>query len=101
MRNVLRKTVSYVVLGCVGLFMLFPFLWMFSTSVKPAGDVFKSFDSPIKALVAGEVQWRNYGDVYGATQGVGGGVGRGVLNSGLCGVDRPVGEGPHDCVHGC
>ena len=53
-------------------------LWMFSTSVKPADDVFKSVDSPIKALAPSEVQWGNYGKVYDATQGMGGGFGAGT-----------------------
>jgi multiple sugar transport system permease protein len=92
MRNVIRKTVSYVVLGCVGLFMLFPFLWMFSTSVKPAGDVFKSVDSPLTALVPREAQWGNYSKVYEATQGMGGGFSRWYLNSVLVAVVVTLGQ---------
>ena len=92
MHNVLRKAISYLVLGCVGLFMLFPFLWMFSTSVKPAGDVFKPVDSPLKALVPGEVQWRNYGKVYDATQGMGGGFARWYLNSVLVAIVVTLGQ---------
>ena len=88
----MKKFFSYVVLGCVGLFMLFPFLWMFSTSVKPAGDVFKSVDSPIKALVPGEVQWANYGKVYDTTQGMGGGFARWYLNSVLVAVVVTLGQ---------
>src|SRR6266404_1128218 len=88
----MKKFFSYVVLGCIGLFMLFPFLWMFSTSVKPAGDVFKSVDSPLKALVPGEVQWGNYGKVYDATQGMGGGFARWYLNSVLVAVVVTLGQ---------
>jgi len=81
MRGALRKAITYTALGLVGLFMLFPFLWMLSTSVKPAGDVFASFDSPIKALIPREAQWRNYEKVYDATGGMGGGFARWYLNS--------------------
>jgi multiple sugar transport system permease protein len=92
MRGVLRKTVIYLALGFVGLFMLLPFFWMLSTSVKPAGDVFASFDSPIKALVPREAQWRNYGQVYDATNGMGGGFARWYLNSVLVAVVVTLGQ---------
>src|SRR6266436_9021154 len=88
----MKRFFSYVVLGCVGLFMMFPFLWMFSTSVKPAGDVFKSVDSPLKALVPGEVRWSNYGKVYDATQGMGGGFARWYLNSVLVAIVVTLGQ---------
>ncbi len=92
MRGVLRKTITYLALGFVGLFMLLPFFWMLSTSVKPAGDVFTSFDSPIKALMPREVQWRNYGQVYDATSGMGGGFARWYLNSVLVAVVVTLGQ---------
>jgi len=77
----LKKLATYLALGLVGLFMLLPFFWMLSTSVKPAGDVFTSFDNPIKAMVPREVQLRNYGQVYDATAAMGGGFARWYLNS--------------------
>jgi multiple sugar transport system permease protein len=36
------ETATYVVLIAVGVVMVWPFLWMLSTSLKPAGDVFAS-----------------------------------------------------------
>ena len=92
MRNVLRKTVSYLVLGLVGLFMLLPFLWMLSTSVKPPNDVFVSSDSPLKALKPREVQLQNYGKIYEATQDMGGGFSRWYLNSVLVAVVVTLGQ---------
>ena len=77
----MKKLATYLALGLVGLFMLLPFFWMLSTSVKPAGDVFTSFDNPIKAMVPREVQLRNYGQVYDATAAMGGGFARWYLNS--------------------
>jgi multiple sugar transport system permease protein len=92
MRDALRKTITYLALGLVGLFMLLPFFWMLSTSVKPAGDVFTSFDNPIKAMVPREVQLRNYGQVYDATAAMGGGFARWYLNSVLVAVVVTLGQ---------
>ncbi|MGA2137748.1 MAG: carbohydrate ABC transporter permease [Verrucomicrobiia bacterium] len=92
MRGALRKTITYMALGLVGLFMLLPFLWMLSTSVKPAGDVFASFDSPIKALIPREAQWQNYGKVYDVTGGMGGGFARWYLNSLVVAVVVTLGQ---------
>ena len=92
MRGALRKTITYMALGFVGRFMLLPCLWMLSTSVKPAGDVFASFDSPIKALIPREAQWQNYGKVYDATGGMGGGFARWYLNSLLVAVVVTLGQ---------
>jgi multiple sugar transport system permease protein len=39
-KTVLKKTLSYIFLSLGGLFMLIPFLWMVSTSLKAPGDVF-------------------------------------------------------------
>ena len=92
MRGAFQKTITYLALGFVGLFMLLPFFWMLSTSVKPAGDVFTSFGSPIKALMPREVQWQNYGQVYDATSGMGGGFARWYLNSVLVAVVVTLGQ---------
>ena len=88
----MRKLITYLVLGFVGLFMLLPFLWMLSTSVKPAGDVFASVENPIKAFVPRETQWRNYGQVYDTTQAMGGGFARWYLNSILVAVVVTLGQ---------
>ncbi len=80
-RRALKKTATYIVLAFVGLFMLFPFFWMVSTSLKSAGDVFKSFESPIKALIPPTTEPANYAKVYEVTRGMGGGFARWYLNS--------------------
>jgi multiple sugar transport system permease protein len=92
LKRAARKTAAYLVLGGVGLFMLLPFLWMLSTSVKPASDVFASVDNPIKALVPAKAQWRNYGQVYDTTQAMGGGFARWYLNSILVAVVVTLGQ---------
>ena len=92
MRGALRKTITYLALSFVGLFMLLPFFWMLSTSVKPAGDVFTTFGSPIRALMPREVQWQNYEQVYDATSGMGGGFARWYLNSALVAVVVTLGQ---------
>ena len=88
----MKKTATYVVLGVVGLLMLFPFLWQVSTSLKPAGDVFKSFDNPLKALVPREVHPENYAQVYETTRAMGGGFARWYLNSILVAVAVTLGQ---------
>jgi multiple sugar transport system permease protein len=92
MRGALRKTITYLALGFVGLFMLLPFFWMLSTSVRPAGDVFTSFDNPIRAFVPREAHWQNYGKVYDTTQAMGGGFARWYLNSVLVAVVVTLGQ---------
>ena len=92
MRGALRKTITYLVLGFVGLFMLLPFAWMLATSVKPASDVFLSYASPLKALAPRERHWQNYGNVYDSTEAMGGGFGRWYLNSVLVAVVVTLGQ---------
>lgn len=61
-REIIGKTVAYTILSIGGLIMLIPFIWMLSTSLKAAGDVFvfppKWIPSPIL--------WRNYIDAWNA-----------------------------------
>ena len=90
--DTLKKLLTYIILGFVGLFMLLPFLWMLSTSVKPAGDVFTSFDNPLKALMPREVHAENYGKVYEVTRNMGGGFARWYLNSILVAVVVTLGQ---------
>ncbi len=92
LKQAAKKTATYLLLGFVGLFMLLPFLWMLSTSVKPASDVFASVENPIKAFVPRETQWRNYGQVYDTTQAMGGGFARWYLNSILVAVVVTLGQ---------
>ena len=88
----MKKLLTYLILGFAGLFMLLPFLWMLSTSVKPAGDVFTSFDNPLRALTPREVRWENYGKVYDVTRHMGGGFARWYLNSILVAVAVTLGQ---------
>ena len=90
--NVAKKTVIYLALGLIGLFMLLPFLWMLSTSLKPAGDVFTSFDNPLRTLVPRAVQAENYAKVYEVTRSMGGGFARWYLNSVLVAVVVTLGQ---------
>jgi multiple sugar transport system permease protein len=92
LKRTAKKTATYLLLGFVGLFMLLPFLWMLSTSVKPADDVFASSDSPVKALVPREVHLQNYGKVYEATQVMGGGFARWYVNSVIVAVVVTLGQ---------
>jgi multiple sugar transport system permease protein len=88
----MRKLLTYLILGGVGLFMLFPFAWMLSTSLKSPGDVFKSFDNPVEALIPPTIQPGNYGKVYEVTRAMGGGFGRWYFNSILVAVVVTLGQ---------
>ena len=90
--SAVKKMVVYLMLGFVGLFMLLPFFWMLSTSVKPAGDVFTSSDSPLKALMPQKLGLDNYGKVYDVTRTMGGGFARWYLNSVLVAVMVTLGQ---------
>ncbi len=91
-RTSTRKIITYLVLGFVGLFMLLPFFWMLATSLKPANEVFTSFDNPVKAFVPRQVHPENYGQVYDATSAMGGGFARWYINSILVAVVVTLGQ---------
>jgi len=88
----MKKFLTYLVLGFVGMFMLLPFLWMLSTSVKSASDVFAAVDNPVKAFIPGKTEWRNYNQVYDTTRAMGGGFARWYLNSLLVAVVVTLGQ---------
>jgi len=52
----LGNIVAYVVLSIIGIFMLLPFLWMVSTSLKPSDEVF-SFPP---TFIPSKIMWSNY-----------------------------------------
>ncbi len=88
----MKKLLTYLALGFVGLFMLLPFIWMLSTSLKAAGDAFVSFDNPVKALVPREAHPENYAKVYDVTRNMGGGFARWYFNSVLVAVVVTLGQ---------
>jgi len=50
----IRKAVLYILLTAVGIFMLVPFMWMVTTSLKDAGSVF------VFSWIPKQFEWRNY-----------------------------------------
>jgi multiple sugar transport system permease protein len=88
----MKRLVTYLVLGGVGLFMLLPFLWMLSTSLKSPGEVFTTYGNPLRALVPRSAQPENYGKVYEVTRNMGGGFARWYLNSILVAVVVTLGQ---------
>jgi len=92
LKRIGKTVATYLLLGFVGLFMLLPLVWMLSTSVKPAGDVFTSVDDPLRALVPREVHPENYGKVYDVTRNMGGGFARWYVNSLLVAVAVTLGQ---------
>lgn len=58
-KNILKKSLIYIilVLGCI--ITLLPFLWMISTSLKPFNEIFLM---PPK-WIPSKIMWKNYGEV--------------------------------------
>jgi multiple sugar transport system permease protein len=87
-----RKTAAYLVLGFVGCFMLFPFLWMLATSLRAPDEALVSYDNPLTALVPREIHAENYPRVYEATRNMGGGFVRWYVNSALVALVVTLGQ---------
>jgi multiple sugar transport system permease protein len=88
----MKKLVTYLLLGGVGLFMLLPLLWMLSTSLKSPGEAFTTYDNPLRTFVAHPAQPENYGKVYEVTRNMGGGFARWYFNSVLVAVVVTLGQ---------
>ena len=82
-RIVLRKTVSYILLSVLGISMIFPFIWMVSTSLKDPGDV---FTYPPK-WIPNPVRFDNYPKAWRAVP-----FPRGYINSIFIGVLTTIGQ---------
>ena len=64
MKKAFWSFVSYVLLSLGALTMVGPFLWMISTSLKTAGDVFSSNQAWWEAWVPTKFVWQNYVKVW-------------------------------------
>lgn len=68
MKNIIKKTMSYLLIGVVGLLMVYPLLWLVSSSFKTNEEIFTSFSLipasfSLKAYIQG---WQGIGDLnYG------------------------------------
>ncbi|RSK27761.1 carbohydrate ABC transporter permease [Bacillus sp. HMF5848] len=60
MRDALSKSFIYILLTIGGLLMLLPFIWMVSTSLKPANEVMLMPPQWIPS----DVQWNNYAEAW-------------------------------------
>jgi len=56
MKNVISKTTIYLLLTLGALMMLFPFLWMISTSLQTSSEI----TSPQPVFFPAEIQWINF-----------------------------------------
>jgi multiple sugar transport system permease protein len=77
LRNPFEKALAYFVLTVIGLLMVFPFIWMFTASLKPHADIVQVLNvtlfpkgSPTEWL------WGNYGEVLKIVP-----IGRQLINS--------------------
>ncbi|MGH2560483.1 MAG: carbohydrate ABC transporter permease [Thermomicrobiales bacterium] len=58
--RVRNQALAYLALGAMSIVALFPIVWMISTSLKSAGDIF----AWPPQLIPDPVVWRNYPDVF-------------------------------------
>ena len=57
---VVKRVISYTVLTICSITMIIPFIWMFTTSLKPTNEVF-TFPP---TLFASRIDWSNYGRMF-------------------------------------
>lgn len=55
-----RATVSQILLTLVAIIILFPFIWMIATALKPASEVF----SVPPRIIGSELRWHNFIDAW-------------------------------------
>jgi multiple sugar transport system permease protein len=91
-RKAARSTATYLALGFVGLFMLFPFAWMLATSLRAPDEALVSYDNPVAAMIPHGAHTENYPRVYEATRGMGGGFMRWYVNSAVVALVVTLGQ---------
>ncbi len=58
--DILKKAVLYIILLGIAAFMILPFVWMISASIKPSNDV---FNFPIQ-WIPKTIRWQNFNDIW-------------------------------------
>lgn len=61
--KVIKKTIPYLILGILSLFVIFPVLWMFVSSFKGLNEIY----APEIVWFPSEIKWKNYVDVLKET----------------------------------
>ncbi len=56
----MRRTIIYILLVAIATFLLMPFVWMFSTSLKGSEEIFKIPPTWIPE----QPRWENYAEVF-------------------------------------
>ncbi|MBA7493768.1 L-arabinose transport system permease protein AraQ [subsurface metagenome] len=82
-REVSNKTIYYILLSVFGLTMIFPFLWMVSTSLKEPGDVF----TYPPEWIPDPVVFQNYPEAWNAVP-----FGRAYVNSSVIAIVVTLGQ---------
>lgn len=88
-RKLIGKIVAYTILSIGGAIMIIPFIWMLSTSLKSAGDVFVF---PPK-WIPKPILWRNYIDAWNAVP-----FNRFFINSIFVSVSVTLGQVATSCL---
>ncbi len=83
LKGITNKTIFYILLSLFGISMIFPFLWMVSTSLKEPGEV---FTYPPK-WIPDPVVFENYSKAWRAVP-----FGRGYINSTVVAITVTLGQ---------
>lgn len=62
-KKIVRKTLTYIFLTIIGIFMVYPMIWMFFSSFKPNNEIFGSL-----RLLPREVIWDSYSKGWNSGQ---------------------------------
>jgi len=69
-QKITRTTLYHLAIGGFGLLMLYPILWMFSSSVKPTSEIWATVDNliPSKIVLENYTEgWKGFGNITFAT----------------------------------
>jgi multiple sugar transport system permease protein len=69
-KELIRSVFYHILVGAIGLFMLYPVLWMFSSSVKPPTEIWTTVNELIPSRVVFQNYidgWRGFGGITFAT----------------------------------
>lgn len=65
-QSMIQSVFYHLVVGAIGLFMLYPILWMFSSSVKPTAEIWTTVNN----LIPSEIAFENYTDGWEGFGGI-------------------------------
>lgn len=63
-RRTIRKVVSYIFLSTFAVLMIYPFLFMISTSLRSDNTMIKTSENPVEPIIWKETKFENYARIF-------------------------------------